>query len=296
MPDIELRFHHDMLVLSPPVDAALRKRGFEEEHERELLLVTEPETVLEPLRLDMMAGAQCLVLPTAGITRARLAHVRAEEGAPDIARVAQELATRLKPQHVLAEIGPTGLPLDSTNATTLKANRAQYADAATAFDDASLDAFFLNGMTGVDDMRCALEGVRSVSEIPVFASVNVDAEGKVAGRKEGVDHVLFVMEEYGASVVGIQTEAGPEEAAALVERVAERTSLPILVQLQVKEACARDPHDAGNPYWHADFMMQAANRLCGAGAQFLRATGAATASYTGALAAATYGRATVGRE
>lgn len=295
MPDIQLRFHNDMLVLSAPVDAALAARGFTEERERELLLITEPESIHEPLRLDMMVGAQCLVLPTEGITRARLAHVRAEDNASQIAEAALALAAQFKPQHVFAEIGPTGLPVDPSSTTTLKANQAQYADAAAAFGEGAIDAFFLNGMASIDDLRCGLEGVHSVSELPVLVSVNVDAEGKILGRNEGLDHALFIAEEYGAAAVGIQTDAAPAQAAALVERIAQRTALPILVQLQVKEVCARDPHDANNPYWHADFMMQAADLLRRAGAQFLRATGAATATYTGALVAASSGLPVLGR-
>ena len=70
--------------------------------------------------------------------------------------------------------------------------------------------------------------------------------------------------------------------------MAQATSLPLLVQLDVEEVHARDPHD-GSPYWCADLAVQAVEPLRRAGAQFLRATGNATASYTGALAAATWG-------
>ena len=42
MPDIQLRFHHDMLVLSSPIAAALERQGFEIEGDIELLLMTEP--------------------------------------------------------------------------------------------------------------------------------------------------------------------------------------------------------------------------------------------------------------
>ena len=288
MPDIQLRFHKDMLVLSAPVDAALRARGFEDMQEREMLLATEPETVFEPLRLDMMAGAQCLVLPTEGITRARLAHVRADDAGQAIADAALALAAKLSPQHVLAEIGPTGLPLDVTSKTSLVSNRDQYAQAAQLFDPARIDALFLNGLKGADDLRCALMGVRKVSDVPVFASVTVDEHGTILGHRDSMEAAFAVMEEYGADVAGIQTAAGIDDVVALVRRMGEACSLPLLVQLDVKQVHARDPHD-GTPYWCADLAMHAAPPLRQAGAQFLRATGNATAAYTGALVAATLG-------
>ena len=46
----------------------------------------------------------------------------------------------LKPQHVLAEVGPCGLPLDGSSAASLNENRSQYARAARAFEGAALDA------------------------------------------------------------------------------------------------------------------------------------------------------------
>ena len=73
MPDIQLRFHHDMLVLSSPIAAALERQGFEIEGDIELLLMTEPEEAADAVRMQSVAGAQCLVTPTQGITEARLA-------------------------------------------------------------------------------------------------------------------------------------------------------------------------------------------------------------------------------
>lgn len=290
MADIALRFHKDMLVLSGVVDAALAARGFTEVQEREVLLANEPETLLEPLRLELMAGAQCLVLPTAGITRARLAHMRAEDGAVDIVRAALGIAAELAPQHVLAEIGPTGLPLDPSNETSVKANRSQYAEAAALFVHERLDAIFLNGFTNPDDLRSALQGVREVTDMPVFTSVVVGEAGNILGRNDSIERVMFIMAEHGASVVGIQTAAAPEHVAKLVARAAQETKLPILVQFDVAEVLPREPFNAAdNLYWCADMLFPAVEAVHRAGAQFVRACGSATAAYTGALAAATFG-------
>ena len=288
MPDIQLRFHKDMLVLSAPVDAALASRGFDDLGERELLLVSEPETIVEPLRLNMIAGAQCLVLPCAGITRARLAHMRSEDRAKDIAEAALGIASQLVYQHLLVEIGPTGLPLDVTSKTSLSANRDQYADAVRLFSADRIDAFFLNDMAGVDDLRCALMGVRKVSDAMVFASVASDEFGTLRTGRQSIESALAVMEEYGAQVAGVSLDCAPEAAARIVERMAAATDLPLLVQLDVPKVHARDPHD-GSAYWCADLVMPAAATLRASGAQFLRACGNATAAYAGALAAATAG-------
>ena len=50
MPDIALRFHKDMLVLSSPVAVVLARQGFDVEHDLEFANLVEPEAVRDALR------------------------------------------------------------------------------------------------------------------------------------------------------------------------------------------------------------------------------------------------------
>lgn len=96
MPDITLRFHKDMLVLSSPVAVVLARQGFDVEHDLEFANLVEPEAVRDALRLNKMAGAQCLVANTEGIAPARLAHRGMEDRAAEIVRTGLSLARELK--------------------------------------------------------------------------------------------------------------------------------------------------------------------------------------------------------
>jgi 5-methyltetrahydrofolate--homocysteine methyltransferase len=292
MPDIHLRFHHDMLVFSAPINGSLAKQGFEDPEELELLCLTEPESVKEALRLEHLAGAQCLVAPAPGVTQARLAHSRLEDHAAEAAASALEMAQWFHPQHVIAPIDATRLPLDPTSKDSLMANRNQYSEAVRAYGDDGVDAFLLDGLASADDVRCALMGARRVTDLPLFVSVDVDGEGNLASPKAPVEDLLDIMVECEASAVGIRTAAAPEAAAAVVQRIAKAIDLPILVQLAVKPEESRLPrHMHESPYWHPDTMMQATAVLRAAGAQFLRAVGEPTPTYTGALVASTMGAA-----
>ena len=81
-----------------------------------------------------------------------------------------------------------------------------------------------------------------------------------------------------------------EDAGALAKCAEAACDLPILVQLAVAEHKPKQggPTDA-NPYYCPDAVVDAAVHLRASGVQFLRATGAATPAYTGALAATTAG-------
>ena len=297
MADIALRFHKDPLVLSAPIDELLGRQGIDAAAEREFLDLLEPETVFDAVRFEHMAGAQCLVTNTLDMTRARLAHKRFEDQAPEIARASVDILRDLHPQHVVASIGPTLLPIDPEGKSSLKQNRDQYAQAVQAFGQ-DVDAFLLDGMVSLVDLKCALMGARKATALPVFASVDVDADGTLKGRGTPLEEVLAVMADLQADVAGIKTGAPLPAVLGLVERATAATDLPLLVQLVVGEHDERDVNPGlrpveltdDNPYRTPDALFDAGTALITAGVQFLRAVGHATPSYTGALVIAGDGR------
>ncbi|MEG1906684.1 MAG: methionine synthase [Gordonibacter sp.] len=290
MPDISLRFHKDMLVLSAPLTAVLARQGIDTARDLEYLNLVEPEAVRDALRLESLAGAQCLVANTEGMAPARLAHQGMEDNLDALAHSALATARGLRPQHLLVEIGPCGLPLDGSSASSLNENRDQYARAARAFAGEEFDAFLLSGFAGASDLKCALMGVGQVSDRPVFASVEVGADGFLLDGRTSLEEAVALMGEFGASVAGFATGAAPRQAAALAGRACAAGYLPVLAQLRVAaHAPKQGEATPENPYYCPDTMVQAAALLRAAGVQFLRATGEATPAYTGALAATTEG-------
>lgn len=292
MPDISLRFHKDMLVLSSPVSSAFERLGIDVRRDLEMTMLLEPETLEDAHKLEAMAGAQCMVAATGTLTPARLAHGGMEASAAALARIALSAVRTQKPQHVLVELEPCGLPLDPSSKTSLMENRDQYLRFARLFEGEEFDAFLLSGFGTCADLKCALMGLRKGSDAPVVAVVNVGADGTLAASRgrETFEDAVAVMEELGASVVGFATPAGQEEACALAARAARATTLPLLVQLDVLRRDARQQGPtAENPYYCADSMMPAADALRQEGVQFLRAAGDATPAYTGALVATTIG-------
>lgn len=333
MADIQLRFGKDMLVVGTPAQeqlaniAAFMDANLAEEaepvtdalenlagvtfvdatetpaHDIGLALLLEPEVFEDAYRLEKAVGAQCLVAPTANLTPARLAHVGMQRSAEQLARTAVEVTAAHAPEHLLVELAPCGLPLDAASKASLLENRAQYERAAHLFDGLAFDAFFLNGFASVADLKCALMGIRKVTDVPVLASVDVDADGMLRPMEPGIhapvvrerlEDAVAVMAEYGAQVAGFCTDAPPEVALSLAERVAKAAFLPALAQLFVHACAPGKQPQAGNPYPQPDDAFGVAEALADAGVQFVRATGRATPAYTGALAAAVAGRSVAG--
>ncbi|MCI9129760.1 MAG: methionine synthase [Eggerthellaceae bacterium] len=338
MADIQLRFGKDMLTVSSPVrtqladvadyedddiadapeeahpdivahdERALRlsqvrevpsdESAVQQTQDLELALLLEPEVFEEAYTLEKVAGAQCLVAPTANLTPARLAHVRMQDAAADLARSALQVVSAHAPEHVLVEIAPCGLPLDAASKASLLESRMQYIEAASLFKDAAFDAFFLNGFTSTTDLKCALMGIRKVSDAPIIACVDVDANGMLAPLSPGLharpateslEEAVSVMAELGANVAGFSTAAPADVAAELVARVKSVAYIPVMAELCVRERVPGAAPTEENPYPQPDDVFAAAQVLHEAGAQFLRASGDATPAYTGSIAAAVAG-------
>ncbi len=290
MPDIALRFHKDMLVLSPPIEPVLSRQGFDLEQGLEFASLVEPETIRDALRLSVLAGVQCVVTNTSGMTKARLAHQGMEDRSAELLDAALAAARQASPQHVLVEVGPCGLPLDASSKHSLNEHRGQYAHIARLCADRELDAIFLNGFGNPIDLKCALMGVRQASDVPVFASVDVDADGRLADGRHSFEDALDVMLDCGASVAGFATPAPLEQAALLARRACQAGELPVLAQLIVAKDDSRQGRPVpANPYYCPDVLVDASVRLRAEGVQFLRASGAATPAYAGALAIASEG-------
>ena len=176
MSDIQLRFNKDMLVIASPLDAALLNQGANPLIDRQMFNLIEQDTLSRLVKNDIVAGAQCVVTTTEDITSARLSHINRENEAKELAKRAIDIAKEGKPQHILFEIGPCGLPLDPHSRLSLNENKTQYKNAASLVSPESVDAIFLNGFVSIDDLKCALMGVSQSCDMPVIASVTISKD------------------------------------------------------------------------------------------------------------------------
>ena len=137
----------------------------------------------------------------------------------------------------------------------------------------------MNGFTTADDLKCALMGLRKVTDAPIIASVDVQGDGVLTSGRGTWREAVEVMVEYGAAVAGFSTLAAPSQARSLADTARET------LEARGADLCLA----ATNPYYSPDTMMPAALELRAAGVQFLRAAGQATPAYTGVLAATVAG-------
>lgn len=289
MPDIALRFNKDMLVLSTPIDYQLKSQGFTNPGDREYVALCESDLIEEVYKVEKLMDTPCLVTATEGITRARLAYSRFEKQAEDMARIAYEVGSSFTPQHLIAAVGPTGLPLDTSISSSVKQSIQQYRDATEVLMRYPFDALYFSNFSSLADAECALRGAREVFEGPLMISLAVSDESDFSTDETfalGVEKC----DELGADVIGTVSAAKPERLVYLSSLMRKATHKPLLCEVHINKKDSRqfEPTDE-NPYPTPDELFNAACALQKVGVQFLRAVGAATPAYTGALNAAVHG-------
>lgn len=230
MPDVMKRLGHEMLVLDGAMGTMLQRAGMMPGTCPELLNVTEPEMIASILDYYKLAGSDCTITNTFGGSAPKLAEYGLGDRVEELNRAAVRIAKRHGAPHVLADIGPTGLVMQPLGPATFREVFDAFAEQAAALAAEGPDAIFLETFTDIAEARCAVLAVRSVCDLPVFASVTFGLSGRMDLSGTEPETAAVVLEAAGASAVGLNCGLGPEQMLPLAARMVSATTLPVIVQ------------------------------------------------------------------
>lgn len=89
-------------------------------------------------------------------------------------------------KYVLGDIGPCGDFLEPLGNVKPDELRAAFADQAGALADGGVDGFIIETMTAIEEITIAIEAVKSVSELPIFAGLAYDPKGDTFKTMMGI--------------------------------------------------------------------------------------------------------------
>jgi 5-methyltetrahydrofolate--homocysteine methyltransferase len=282
MPDLIERLRREVLVVDGATGTMLQRAGIPAEQSPEQLNVTNPELIVELHTNYVMAGADVVSSNSFGGTRAKLDEYGLGDEVVELNRAAVRLAKRSGATHVIADAGPTGLVMEPLGTATFDEVFALFAEQIAALSAENPDAIALETFTDIAEIRCALIAARSVTDIPVIASVTFGADGRMPISGTPPEAAAVILEACGASVVGMNCGLGPAQMLPLVRRMAEATSLPLVVQPNAGLPTLVDGKTVfpGSP----DEMADHAVRFVEAGAALAGSCCGSTPAFTGAIA------------
>ena len=230
MPDVLARLGHETLILEGAMGTMLQRAGMLPGTCPEMLNITAPEMVGDVHRLYRLAGADCVTTNSFGGSRPKLAENGCAERVEELNRAAVKIARRWGAPHILADVGPTGLVLAPLGDATFDQLFEIFAEQVSALAAENPDAIFFETFTDIAEARCGVLAARSVTGLPVFASVTFGANGRMDLSGTDPATAAVILEAAGVSAVGMNCGLGPEQMVPLVGQMAEATNLPIIVQ------------------------------------------------------------------
>jgi 5-methyltetrahydrofolate--homocysteine methyltransferase len=189
--------------------------------------------VLELHQAYVEAGADLILTCSFGGTHLRLSHSPAlADRAREVNVRAAELAYEAADGRALVagSMGPTGQLLEPLGALAADDCTAAFAEQAEALAAGGVDLLLLETLSDLEEARAALEGIRSVTDLPVAVSFSFDTHGKTM---MGLSPTAAVsaLAALSVSAVGANCGRSLEQADVVVdELVAAAGDVPLWVK------------------------------------------------------------------
>ncbi|OQY31926.1 MAG: methionine synthase I [Anaerolineaceae bacterium 4572_5.1] len=160
----------------------LMKAGLEAGDSPEKWNVTHPEVIQEIHRGYIEAGSQIILTNSFGGNRFRLALHRLDDRADEFNKAAAANARTEadKASHlvvVAGSMGPTGQLLQPLGTVSFEDAQSAFAEQAASLAEGGVDMFWIETMSDLEEVRAAVQGIRSVSDLPISATMSFDTNG-----------------------------------------------------------------------------------------------------------------------
>ena len=145
--------------------------------------VTEPDRVKSVHEAYIAAGSDIVLTNSFGGTGFRLKLHKFQDRAYEFNKAAAENARAAADEAdrtvlVAGSMGPTGELLVPMGEMTFEACRDGFAEQAKGLADGGADILWIETMSDLDEVRAAYEGARSVSDLPIVATMSFDTKAR----------------------------------------------------------------------------------------------------------------------
>ncbi len=232
------------------------------------LNLSRPELVRQIHAEYVAAGAEILETNTFGANPVKLSSYGLDDRTEEINRQAVALAREAARgvARVCGAIGPLGIRIEPWGPTSKDEAVELFRRQAQGLLEGGVDGFVLETFSDVSELQCALQAVRSLSDLPVVAQVTVGPDGATAyGTRPR--QVAATLTEMGPDVVGLNCSVGPAVMLDALEEMAEATHLPL--SGQPNAGLPRTVGDRKIYLASPEYVAQYARRMIDVGVRFV---------------------------
>lgn len=230
--------------------------------------VSAPSLVESVHRDYIDAGAEVVETNTFGANRFKLALHGLDDRLEEINRRGAEIARKAAGTETLVagSIGPLGIRIEPWGPTSNGEAAAAFREQAEALLSGGIDLFVLETFADLNEMHQAINGVRSVSDLPVVATMTLQQDGLGLFGTEPGEFALR-MSRWEVDAIGVNCSVGPKVMLEAVEKIARVVDRWIAAQ---PNAGIPQNVDGRNIYLTSpEYMAEYARRFVAAGARII---------------------------
>ncbi len=240
----ELLAERGVLLVDGAMGTELFARGLDSGAAPELWNVEHPDRVRAVHDDYIAAGSDIVLTNSFGGTGYRLKLHQLDDRVIELneaaARVAREAADAADRRVLVAgSMGPSGELLEPMGAMTMDACRTAFAEQAKGLTAGGADVLWVETMSHLDEVTAAIEGARSVSDLPICATLSFDTAGRTMMGVTGHDAAVRLTELDVAAIGGNCGNNLADTEAAIAEMRAADPDVLLISQA-----------NAGMPEWH----------------------------------------------
>jgi len=223
--DLRKRLDSGILICDGAMGTYLNQKGVSYDRCLDELNLSLPQLVGEIHREYVDSGADIIETNTFGANRFRLSTHGLESKIRDINIMGAKIAREAREVSgidilVAGSIGPTGKPLEPIGKVKVAEAKEAFAEQAEALLEGGVDFFLIETISSLDEMAAAVEGVKSVSDLPLIAQMTFTAEGTTYYGHTPSDMASRLLP-LGIDVIGANCSVGPQKMLEVIEQLAE---------------------------------------------------------------------------
>jgi len=186
--------------------------------------VTRPDVITGIYKGYVDAGSQIITTNSFGGTRFRLGRENLQDHVHEFnlaaARLARAVADAADHEVLVAgDIGPSGEIMAPLGTLTPEDAQAAFAEQAAALAEGGADFFLIETMSALEEVEAAIAGIRSVSSLPIAATMTFDTRFRTMMGVKPVQ-ALEALYGWGVRVIGANCGNGPDEIERVVGEMA----------------------------------------------------------------------------
>lgn len=208
------------ILLDGAIGTMLFAAGLESGAPPEEWNVSRPDVLHHIHRAYIQAGSRLILTNSFGGTRFRLKLHNWQDRVHELNLAAAQLARAeadAAPHLVLVggSIGPTGELLEPMGNMKYEEAVQAFAEQAVALVEGGVDVLWIETMSDLNEVKAAVEGIRSVTDLPICATMTFDTRGRTMMGVTPAEAVTTLCG-WGMAAIGGNCGNGPDEIEAVI--------------------------------------------------------------------------------